>query len=165
MLIHPIGVGLSSRFWDRFIQHWRTLEPDAADDEWLETLQTGARAMETRWAVFSFLAGFWRSNWEPQFTGLTVPGQVVFDQSATGIGCSRSWDDASERLDTDRRKLPNAAIATLDGLHASLASGYQLLIGLVHAAKSMHRSTHIRMMALHQATEGLLDLLLGCTHP
>ena len=112
----------SSRFWDRFIQHWRPLEPDAADDEWLETLQAGSRAMKSRWTLFSFLAGFWR------------------------------------------RKLPNAAIATLDGLLAQLASGHQLLIGLVHAAKSMRRSTHIRMMALHQATEGLLDLLLGCTH-
>ena len=242
MLIHPIGVGLSSRFWDRFIQHWRTLEPERmllapdllgcgnapcppqpltpddwakplisnlkergaepvvlisqgaslpialalqaqapelvvalvaisppgwrvlsepfpqkraqqlwtllfsgplgslfyryarrrgflasfsrnnlfaeasdVDDEWLETLQAGSRAMESRWAVFSFLAGFWRSNWEPPFTGLTVPVQVVFGQSATGIGRSRSWDDVSERLDTYRRKLPDAAIATLDG--------------------------------------------------
>ena len=192
MLIHPIGVGLSSRFWDRFIKHWRTLEPErmllapdllgcgnapcppqpltpddwakplisnlkergaepvvlisqgaslpialalqaqapelvvalvaisppgwrvlsepfpqkraqqlwtllfsgplgslfyryarrrgflasfsrnnlfaepnAVDDEWLETLQAGSRAMESRWAVFTFLAGFWRRNWAP----------------------------------------------------------------------------------------------------
>ena len=23
LLIHPVGVGLSARFWDRFINHWK----------------------------------------------------------------------------------------------------------------------------------------------
>ena len=30
LLIHPIGVGLSSRFWDRFIRCWRLHDPAAA---------------------------------------------------------------------------------------------------------------------------------------
>ena len=29
LLIHPIGVGLSSRFWDRFIRCWRLHDPAA----------------------------------------------------------------------------------------------------------------------------------------
>ncbi|MEB3262756.1 MAG: alpha/beta hydrolase [Synechococcus sp.] len=85
------------------------------DAEWLETLAEGSRSMATRWAVFSFLAGFWRRNWEPQLTALTIPLLVVFGQSATGIGRSRSWDDLSERLDTYRRRLPRAAISTIPG--------------------------------------------------
>ena len=29
LLIHPIGVGLSSRFWDRFIRRWHDDDPGA----------------------------------------------------------------------------------------------------------------------------------------
>ena len=28
LLIHPIGVGLSSRFWDRFIRRWHQEDPE-----------------------------------------------------------------------------------------------------------------------------------------
>ena len=90
-------------------------EAEAVDEEWLQTLSEGSRAMNTRWAVFSFLAGFWRRDWEPQLTGLTLPLQVVFGGSATGIGRSRCWDDLDERLATYRRKLPKAAIDTIPG--------------------------------------------------
>ena len=68
-----------------------------------------------RWAVYSFLAGFWRRDWEPRLTGLTLPLQVVFGGSATGIGRSRSWDDLDERLATYRHKLPEAVIDTIPG--------------------------------------------------
>ena len=90
-------------------------EAEAVDEEWLQTLKEGSRAMNTRWAVYSFLAGFWRRDWEPQLTGLTLPLLVVFGTSATGIGRSRSWDDFSERLETYRRKLPRAVIETIPG--------------------------------------------------
>ena len=90
-------------------------QPNAVDDEWLETLQVGSETMESRWAVFSFLAGFWRRNWEPQLTGLSIPLLVVFGQTATGIGRSRNWDDVEERLRTYRQKLPAAAISTIEG--------------------------------------------------
>ena len=85
------------------------------DAEWLDALAEGSRSMDTRWAVFSFLAGFWRRNWEPQLTQLTIPVLVVFGQAATGIGRSRYWDDLNERLDTYRRQLPQATISTIHG--------------------------------------------------
>lgn len=82
------------------------------DAEWLDTLAEGSRSMATRWAVFSFLSGFWRRNWQPQ---LIIPVLVIFGQAATGIGRSRYWDDLNERLDTYRRQLPQAAISTING--------------------------------------------------
>ena len=88
---------------------------DAVDEEWLTMLEQGSRAMDTRWAVYSFLAGFWRRDWIPQLTGLTVPLQIVFGANATGIGRSRNWDDVNERMDTYFRNLPNAAITTIPG--------------------------------------------------
>ena len=88
---------------------------EAVDEEWLETLKQGSRAMDTRWAVYSFLAGFWRRDWEPQLIRLSFPHLVVFGRSATGIGRSRSWDDLDERLATYQQKLPAAAIETIPG--------------------------------------------------
>ena len=88
---------------------------EAVDEEWLQALNEGSRDMNSRWAVYSFLAGFWRRDWEPQLTRLTLPLQVVFGSSATGIGRSRSWDDLNQRLSTYRRKLPKAAIKTIPG--------------------------------------------------
>jgi pimeloyl-ACP methyl ester carboxylesterase len=90
-------------------------DADTVDEEWLETLRQGSRAMETRWAVYSFLAGFWRRDWEPQLTRLCLPLLVVFGRSATGIGRSRDWDDVDQRLATYRQKLPAAAIETIPG--------------------------------------------------
>ncbi len=90
-------------------------EAKSVDEEWLQTLKEGSRAMNTRWAVYSFLAGFWRRDWEPQLTSLTIPLLVVFGSSATGIGRSRSWDNFSERLETYRLKLPQAVIETIPG--------------------------------------------------
>ena len=81
----------------------------------MQALNKGSRNMNSRWAVYSFLAGFWRCNWEPQLTSLRLPLQVVFGGSATGIGRSRSWDDLEQRLATYRDKLPDAVIETIPG--------------------------------------------------
>ena len=78
-------------------------------------LNQGSRAMDTRWAVYSFLAGFWRRDWEPLLTGLKIPVQIIFGTKATGIGSSKNWDDLNERLGTYKEKLPNASISTIPG--------------------------------------------------
>ena len=88
---------------------------DSVDEEWLEMLQQGSRSMETRWAVYSFLAGFWRRDWEPQLTELKIPMQILFGANATGIGSSKNWDDLDQRLKTYADKLPNASISTIPG--------------------------------------------------
>lgn len=103
------------RFLDAFSRKNLFAQPEAVDHEWLEMLKQGSRAMDTRWAVYSFLAGFWRRGWEAQLTGLNIPVQVIFGSNATGIGASRNWDDLPERLATYKQKLPNASISTIPG--------------------------------------------------
>ncbi len=102
-------------FLDAFSKKNLFAQAESVDDEWLQMLEKGSRAMETRWAVYSFLAGFWRRNWEAELTRLEIPVQILFGNSATGIGSSRSWDDLDERLDTYRKKLPQASISTIPG--------------------------------------------------
>ena len=102
-------------FLDSFSRKNLFARVEAVDDEWLEMLKEGSLSMQTRWAVYSFLAGFWRRDWEPQLTGLEVPLQIIFGEETTGIGTSRNWDDLSERLGTYRKKLPQACISTIPG--------------------------------------------------
>ena len=85
------------------------------DEQWLETLHEGSKGMDSRWAVFSFLAGFWRSGWEATLTAVEIPFLVVFGRSATGIGRSSNWDDLEERLKIYNSKLNNAQIHTIEG--------------------------------------------------
>ena len=103
------------KFLKSFSQKNLFAQAEAVDEEWLDALNDGSRDMNSRWAVYSFLAGFWRRNWEPQLTNLTLPLQMVFGSSATGIGRSSRWDDIDQRLVTYRRKLPNAVIETIPG--------------------------------------------------
>ena len=110
------------------------------DHEWLETLEEGSRTMDSRWAVFSFLAGFWRRDWEPQLTGLRLPLLIVFGRSATGIGRSLNWDDAGERLHTYRSKMPNADFSTIEGRNVLPYESTQACVdcvrGWLHAAST-----------------------------
>ena len=88
---------------------------DKVDPEWLDTLEDGATNMTTRWATFSFLAGFWRRNWTTQWQELKKPVWLLFGLQATGIGRSKLWDDAHERIQTYKQKLPNAMSASIEG--------------------------------------------------
>ena len=103
------------RFLNSFSQKNLFAKAEAVDEEWLQTLEEGSKNMNRRWAVYSFLAGFWRRDWEPQLTNLNLPLQVVFGDSATGIGRSRRWDDLNQRLTTYSQKLPDAVIETIPG--------------------------------------------------
>ncbi|WP_413746138.1 alpha/beta fold hydrolase [Synechococcus sp. MIT S9507] len=113
-------------------------QAEAVDEEWLQTLKEGSRDMNTRWAVYSFLAGFWRRDWQPQLSALTLPFLVVFGSSATGIGRSRSWDDFHERLETYRRKLPQAIIETIPGRNVLPYESTEACVGSISSWMSAH---------------------------
>ena len=85
------------------------------DAEWLDTLEQEAANMTTRWATFSFLAGFWRRNWTKQWQDIKQPVWLLFGQEATGIGRSKHWDDAQKRIHTYAQKMPNASSETIRG--------------------------------------------------
>ncbi len=85
------------------------------DDEWLDTLEQEAANMSTRWATFSFLAGFWRRNWISQWQKINQPVWLLFGQEATGIGRSKQWDDAQERIQTYAQQMPTAVSASIHG--------------------------------------------------
>ena len=88
---------------------------EGVDAEWLDSLEEAAANMSTRWATFSFLAGFWRRNWSHQWRDLKQPVWLLFGVEATGIGRSKYWDDAQERIDAYQQQMPNAVSASIRG--------------------------------------------------
>lgn len=71
---------------------------DAVDAEWLNTLVAGAENPESRHAVFSFLAGFWRQNYSSAIASIEQPTLVVVGETASSISQEGKKETPDERL-------------------------------------------------------------------
>jgi pimeloyl-ACP methyl ester carboxylesterase len=73
---------------------------DAAkvDSEWLDALQAGAANPDSRHAVYSFLAGFWRKDYSSTIQKFEPPTLVVMGEKASSISQSGKEEKPEERL-------------------------------------------------------------------
>lgn len=99
----PLGSGFYQyarrrAFIQRFSVRQLFAEPDAVDAEWLDRLTTDAQKADSRYAVFSFLAGFWRQNYEPAIAELPVPTLVVLGRTASSISRSGKSETPEQRM-------------------------------------------------------------------
>jgi pimeloyl-ACP methyl ester carboxylesterase len=78
----------------------RQLFADAArvDPQWLDMLVKGAANPASRYAVFSFLAGFWRQNYTEAIAAITQPTLVVVGEKASSISRAGKQDTSDQRL-------------------------------------------------------------------
>jgi len=53
--------------------------------DWLEMLHKGSRDMDSRYAVFSFLAGFWRQDYSDAIARIQQPVMIIMGESASTI--------------------------------------------------------------------------------
>lgn len=88
---------------------------DDVDDEWLDTLQEGAKNPATRYAVFSFLAGFWRKNYQKAIESIVQPTLAVFGETASSISQSGKSDTTEKRLADYSLHLPNGSAIKIPG--------------------------------------------------
>ncbi|MBD1866711.1 alpha/beta hydrolase [Cyanobacteria bacterium FACHB-471] len=88
---------------------------DAVDAEWLDELIAGAKDPESRHAVFSFLAGFWRKNYEQAIAHLTQPTLVVIGNTASSISRSGQAETPEQRMADYLKRLPHAQGIQLAG--------------------------------------------------
>ena len=54
-------------------------------------------------------------GWSHQWQDLKQPVWLLFGVEATGIGRSKYWDDAQERIDAYQQQMPNAVSASIRG--------------------------------------------------
>ncbi|MGI2905218.1 alpha/beta fold hydrolase [Tolypothrix sp. VBCCA 56010] len=79
---------------------------DAVDEEWLNTLIAGAENTQTRYAVFSFLAGFWRQDYSQAIASIKQPTLVVVGETASSISQAGKNESPQERLADYLASLP-----------------------------------------------------------
>ena len=118
----PLGLGnLFYRYARRrqFIESFsiRQLFADAqeVDRHWLDELTAGAVDMQTRYAVFSFLAGFWREDYASDIANITQPTLVVFGKQSSSISQEGKSETVSERLNYYNANLPQGQGSIISG--------------------------------------------------
>lgn len=85
------------------------------DQEWLDILQGGAQDLNTRHAVFSFLAGFWRKNYESAIAQISQPTLVLMGENASSISRDSQTESAQERINSYCNILTNGQGKILPG--------------------------------------------------
>jgi pimeloyl-ACP methyl ester carboxylesterase len=85
------------------------------DQGWIDSLRQDAERERGRYAVYSFLAGFWREDYGSAIARLTLPTLVLFGVGASGIDQLSKRDSASHRLENYLTQLPQGKGAIIPG--------------------------------------------------
>lgn len=118
----PVGLGnLFYRYARRrkFIESFsiRQLFADArqVDRNWLDKLTDGAKNPQSRYAVFSFLAGFWRKDYTSAISQIEQLTLVVFGKQTSSISREGKTETLQERLDAYTEHLPQGQGCIIPG--------------------------------------------------
>jgi pimeloyl-ACP methyl ester carboxylesterase len=120
LLTSPLGTGFyryarRSQFLQSFSERQLFASPQAVDSEWLEMLQQGATDLASRYAVFSFLAGFWQQDYRQRIAHIQQPTLVVMGEQATSISRRGNQETPDERLAAYVKWLPQAEGVKIGG--------------------------------------------------
>ena len=85
------------------------------DDQWLDTLERGAVNLNSRYAVFSFLAGFWRKNYEKAIEAIAQPSLVVVGENASSISQTGRSEPPEQRMAEYVKHLPQGQARQISG--------------------------------------------------
>lgn len=89
-------------------------DPAEIDEHWLDQLQAQSQKAATRHAVFAFLAGFWRQNYQGAIAAVPCPTLVVFGEQASSI--TKGYvESAEQRLGAYLEHLPHAEGCQIPG--------------------------------------------------
>jgi pimeloyl-ACP methyl ester carboxylesterase len=114
---------------------------DAAkvDSEWLDALQAGAANLDSRHAVFSFLAGFWRQDYSNTIQKCDRPTLVVMGEQASSISQAGKEEKPEERLAQYLTNFPNSEGLLMSGRNVlpyeSTADFVSAVAEFVHSKK------------------------------
>ncbi|RMF23742.1 MAG: alpha/beta fold hydrolase [Cyanobacteria bacterium J083] len=88
---------------------------EEVDANWLNFLEVGAQDLATRYAVFAFLAGFWRKDYTEAIQGISQPTLAVFGKQASSISKSGIAETPSERVELYQKYLPRGEACIIPG--------------------------------------------------
>ena len=105
----------SERFLRSFSEKQLFARPQDVDAEWLAMLKQGSHDLYSRYAVFSFLAGFWRRDYTALFEALRCPVLALFGEQASGISRRGKREPPSVKAADYGSHLPDATARLLPG--------------------------------------------------
>jgi pimeloyl-ACP methyl ester carboxylesterase len=85
------------------------------DAQWLDSLLGGAVNPASRYAVFSFLAGFWRQDYEKAIAAISQPTLVVVGENATSISRTGQSETPEQRSREYLQHLPQGQSRQIPG--------------------------------------------------
>ncbi|KYC42357.1 alpha/beta hydrolase [Scytonema hofmannii PCC 7110] len=88
---------------------------EAVDAEWINTLQQGAENLESRHAVFAFLAGFWRKDYSSAISSIKQPTLVVLGEDISSIAKEGKGLNSDEWLADYLARLPKGRGVKISG--------------------------------------------------
>jgi len=109
----PIGKAFyryarSRKFLDSFSKKQLFANTNQVDKEWLDTLEKGAKNPQSQYAVFSFLAGFWRQDFSQAIAQINRPILVLVGSEASTISKTDTIETPEQRINTYLKYLPQA---------------------------------------------------------
>lgn len=118
----PIGLGKLFYLYARrrqFIESFsiKQLFGDAeqVDQNWLDILTEAALNNQSRYAVFSFLAGFWREDYTDAIASIQQPTLVIFGNQASSISREGKTEMPQTRLENYLQYLPQGQGSLIPG--------------------------------------------------
>ena len=82
-------------------------ESKDVDNEWLDMLAESAIEPKRRYAVFSFLAGFWRKNYTKLMQNIEVKILVLMGEKATSVSKEGYKESPDQRIELYKKNIPN----------------------------------------------------------
>ncbi|MEL6261603.1 MAG: alpha/beta hydrolase [Cyanobacteria bacterium J06626_6] len=103
-----------SQFLKSFSERQLFERPEDVTDDWLKMLAVGSRDMDSRYAVFSFLAGFWRQDYAGAIARIQQPVLIAMGEAATTIDRAIAQKEAekeagqAEAIQAEGKRTPEA---------------------------------------------------------
>ena len=118
----PLGLGQlfylyaqRRQFIESFSVRQLFADAEQVDDNWLDKLSEGGKNLQSRYAVFSFLAGFWREDYAQAIAQIQQPTLVVFGEQSSSISREGKSETVQERLNNYTKHLPQGQGCIIPG--------------------------------------------------
>ncbi|GGA55572.1 alpha/beta fold hydrolase [Okeania sp. KiyG1] len=105
----------SRKFLDSFSKKQLFANEEEVDKEWLDTLEKGAKNLQSQYAVFSFLAGFWRQDFSQEIARINQPTLVLVGKQASTISKTEQIERPEERINSYLKLLPQGEGCEISG--------------------------------------------------
>jgi len=103
----------------QFIQSFSVKElfakAEDVDDNWLDMLEKAAIEPKNRYAVFSFLAGFWRKDYTKLMKQIEQPILMLLGEKASSVSKDGFQESPQKRIELYQQNIPNLTAKFISG--------------------------------------------------